>query len=75
MRTERTDLAHCAEIEGVVVVIDVLRSFQFGASAPASDRGAFFYPPFSGPPTPNLLSTNDALLGLAPGVWPAVLTG
>ncbi len=53
--------------------ITELRSFQFGSSSPASERGAFFYPPFSGPPVPNLLATNDAMIGLAPGVWPAVV--
>ena len=53
--------------------VRALRSFQFDGSAPAADRGAFFYPPFSGPPVANLLSTNDAMLGLAPGTWPGVL--
>jgi len=53
--------------------ISALRSFQFGSSAPAADRGAFFYPPWSGPALPNLLATNDAMLGLAPAVWPAIL--
>ncbi len=48
-----------------------LLSFQFGSSAPAPQRGAFYYP--FGTPTPNLLATNDAMLGLADGVWPAVL--
>lgn len=52
-----------------------LTSFQLGASAPPADQGAFHYPPFvSGDPlVPNLLSTNDAILGLSTGVWPAVL--
>jgi hypothetical protein len=54
--------------------VSALLSFQFGASAPADEQGAFFYPPFSGPAVPNLLATNDALTGLAPGVWPAVIT-
>ena len=53
--------------------ITALRSFQFGGSAPATDRGAFFYPPWSGPALPNLLATNDAMLGLAPAVWPGIL--
>ncbi len=51
--------------------ISALLAFQLGASAPAPDQGAFFYP--YGPPTPNLLATNDAILGLANGVWPQVL--
>ncbi len=53
--------------------ITALRSFQFDTSAPVSDRGAFFYPPWSGPALPNLLATNDAMLGLAPATWPGVL--
>jgi hypothetical protein len=49
-----------------------LVSFQFGPSAPADQRGAFWYPPFdSSPPSPNLLATNDALTALQIGVWPA----
>jgi hypothetical protein len=55
--------------------ISALRSFQFDDTAPAADRGAFFYPPFSGPAVANLLSTNDAMLGLAPAAWPGVLVG
>lgn len=50
-----------------------LLGFQFGAGAAAADQGAFYYPPFSGPPVPNVLATNDAILGLASGVWPANL--
>lgn len=51
-----------------------LLRFQFGPSSPGADRGAFFFPPFDdSPPTANLLATNDALLGLAPGVWPAIV--
>lgn len=38
MRIERSDLAHCAELDGAVVVIDVLRSFTTAAIALA--RGA-----------------------------------
>lgn len=53
--------------------ITKLRSFQFDSAAPAADRGAYFYPPWSGPALPNLLATNDAVVGLAPGVWPAIL--
>lgn len=53
--------------------VSALRSFQFKGDAPAADQGAFFYPPWSGPPLPNLLATNDALLGLAPAAWPGVL--
>ena len=48
-----------------------LLSFQLGDTAPAAQQGAFFYP--YGTPTPNLLATNDSILGLATGVWPAVL--
>ena len=51
-----------------------LLQFQFGPGAPGADRGAFWFPPFdASPPTPSLLATNDALLGLAPGVWPGVV--
>ena len=53
--------------------IAALRSFQFDSSAAPADQGAFFYPPFSGPPVANRLATNDAMTGLAPGVWPAVI--
>jgi hypothetical protein len=53
-----------------------LVSFQFGPSAPADRRGSFWYPPFdSSPRQPNLFATNDALLALAPGVWPASVEG
>jgi hypothetical protein len=55
--------------------ISALTSFQFGPSATAEDRGAFYYPPFSGPPVANLLATNDAMVGLAPSPWPGVLAG
>ena len=55
--------------------IDALLGFQFSAaSAPdPADVGAFWYPPWSpsDPLTPNLLATNDALVPLLPGVWPA----
>ena len=51
--------------------IDALLGFQLGASAPASQQGAFFYP--YGTPTPNLLATNDAITGLSSTVWPAAL--
>lgn len=51
--------------------ISALLSFQLGSSAPADQRGAFFYP--YGTPTPNLVATNDALIGLSDGVWPEVL--
>lgn len=55
--------------------IDTLLGFQFTASsAPGpADVGAFWYPPWSpsDPLTPNLLATNDALVALLPGVWPA----
>ena len=52
-----------------------LRSFQLGDSAPPADQGAFYYPPYAptDPLTPNLQSTNDAILGLSNGIWPAVL--
>jgi hypothetical protein len=51
-----------------------LLDFQFSPEAPRGDRGAFFFPPFDeSPPSPSLLSTNDALLGLAPRAWPAVI--
>lgn len=51
-----------------------LSEFQFGPDAPGADRGAFFFPAFDDSPrTVNLLATNDALLGLAPGVWPEVI--
>jgi hypothetical protein len=51
-----------------------LLQFQFGPSAAGADRGAFWFPPFDDSPrTPSLLATNDALVGLAPGVWPAVV--
>ncbi len=50
-----------------------LLGFQLGASSPAAQQGAFFYP--YGTPTPNLVATNDAILGLATQVWPAVLVG
>jgi hypothetical protein len=51
-----------------------LASFQFGPSAQAGQRGAFWYPPFDGgDPAPSLFATNDALLALAPGVWPAAV--
>jgi hypothetical protein len=51
-----------------------LASFQFGPSAKAEYRGAFWYPPFDASPRqPNLLATNDALMALAPGVWPAAV--
>ena len=51
-----------------------LVSFQFGPSTSADRRGAFWYPPFdSSPRQPNLLATNDALLALTPGVWPAAV--
>jgi len=55
------------------MAVTKLRSFQSGSDAPAADRGAYFYPPWSGPALPNLLSTNDAIVGLAPGVWPQLL--
>lgn len=51
--------------------LTALLSFQL--SAPPADQGAFFYPPFSGPPVPNVLATNDAILGLSPAAWPGVL--
>lgn len=54
---------------------DALLSFQFGSSSAAADRGAFFYPPFSGPAAPDVLATNDAVLGLGNAVWPASLVG
>jgi hypothetical protein len=54
--------------------ISALTQFQFGSTATPADRGAFFYPPFSGPPVPNVLATNDAITGLAAGVWPGVIT-
>lgn len=51
-----------------------LLQFQFGPSAAGADRGAFWFPPFdSSPRTPSLLATNDALVGLAPGVWPGIV--
>jgi len=51
-----------------------LLQFQFGPTAAGADRGAFWYPPFDqSARTPSLLATNDALVGLAPGVWPAVI--
>jgi len=57
--------------------ISSLTSFQLGAAAPAADQGAFYYPPFvaTDPLVPNLLGTNDAILGLSDGVWPAALAG
>jgi hypothetical protein len=52
-----------------------LLSFQFGCDADATDRGAFWYPPFdNSPPTPNRLATHDATVGLVDGPWPASLT-
>jgi hypothetical protein len=55
--------------------VDALLGFQLtAADAPTpADRGAFWYPPFlpSDPHVPNLLATNDALVALLPGVWPA----
>lgn len=45
-----------------------LLSFQLGSADPVPDRGAFFYSQSSR--TPSLLATNDAVLGLSPGVWP-----
>lgn len=51
-----------------------LLQFQFGPSAPGGERGAFWFPPFdASPPTASLLATNDALIGLTPDVWPAVV--
>lgn len=51
-----------------------LLQFQFGSSAAGADRGAFWYPPFDqSARQPSLLGTNDALTGLAPGVWPQVI--
>lgn len=54
---------------------DALLGFQFtaGAGIDPADVGAFWYPPWNpaDPLTPNLLATNDALLALLPGVWPA----
>lgn len=44
MRTERTDLAHCADIEGVAVVIDVLRSFTTAAVALACGAAELILP-------------------------------
>jgi hypothetical protein len=59
--------------------IDALLGFQLtAADAPApSDRGAFWYPPFDpgDPLVPNLLATNDAVMALLPGVWPANVAG
>ena len=49
-----------------------LLGFQFGSDAPAADQGAFWYPPFTGPPVASLLATNDAVLGLADGAFPEV---
>ena len=55
--------------------VDALLGFQLtAADAPTpADRGAFWYPPFlpSDPHVPNLLATNDAVVALLPGVWPA----
>jgi len=51
--------------------VSALTSFQLGASNPADQRGAFYYP--YGTPSPSLLATNDAVVGLAPGAWPGVL--
>ena len=54
--------------------VDRLLDFQFDPDAARGERGAFFYPPFdASPAAPNLLATNDALLGLAPSTWPAVI--
>ena len=39
MRVERSDLPHCAELSGAVVVIDVLRSFTTAAVALARGAG------------------------------------
>ncbi|MDQ6697625.1 MAG: hypothetical protein M3Z46_09245 [Actinomycetota bacterium] len=51
-----------------------LLQFQFGPGAPGDERGAFWYPPFDDSPlAPNLQATNDALVGLVPGVWPKVV--
>jgi hypothetical protein len=55
--------------------VDALLGFQFtAADAPTpADRGAFWFPPFmpSDPHVPNLLATNDAVVALLPGIWPA----
>jgi hypothetical protein len=54
--------------------VNRLLDFQFSPEAAPGDRGAFFFPPFDeSPPTPSLLATNDALLGLAPRAWPGVI--
>ena len=53
--------------------VSALIGFQLGSSYPAAEQGAFYYP--YGTPSPSLLATNDAVLGLAPGVWPAVAVG
>ena len=51
-----------------------LLQFQFGPGADGADRGAFWFPPFdASPPSPSLLATNDALIGLAPGAWPGII--
>lgn len=51
--------------------VTALLGFQLDSSYPAAQQGAFFYP--YGTPTPNLVATNDAILGLTTQVWPAVL--
>ena len=50
--------------------VNALIGFQFDHNAPQSDQGAFWYPPFSGPPTPSLLATNDAITGLVTTPFP-----
>lgn len=58
--------------------VDALLDFQFtkADAAQQADVGAFWYPPFTpgDPRVPNLLATNDALVPLLPGVWPANVT-
>lgn len=48
-----------------------LRGFQIGDSAPASDRGAFFYT--HADQSPNSYATLDAVTALFDGVWPHVV--